>query len=133
MESHNRHFVAEVLSILPDGDAELPEDSYRDFELLPCERCGGILKPNVVFFGENVPRARVEDAMRSVDESDLLLIAGSSLQVWSGYRFAVRAHESGKPVVIINRGETRADDLATLKVEDDCGKVLTHLGTLERA
>lgn len=127
MEERNRHFVADILSILPDGDAELPDDAYSEFVPVPCEECGGIIKPNVVFFGENVPRERVDRAMQSVATSDVLLVIGSSLHVWSGYRFAVRAHELGKPVVIINQGETRADHLATIKLDANCGDVMEML------
>lgn len=127
MEAQNRHFVAEVLTILPDGDAELPDDAYAAFTLLGCDHCGGVIKPNVVFFGENVPKERVDAAMSSIEASDSLLVVGSSLHVWSGYRFAVRARELGKPVVIINQGETRADDIAAVKVEANCGDVLEEL------
>ena len=89
--------------------------------------CGGILKPDVVFFGENVPVERVAAAMRSVDEADALLVAGSSLAVWSGFRFVKRAADRGIPIAIVNIGPTRADDLATLKIEEKCGEALSAL------
>jgi len=127
MEQTNQHFVADILTVLPDGDAELPDDAYAEFIPVPCDDCGGIIKPNVVFFGENVPRERVDQAMVSVASSDALLVIGSSLHVWSGYRFAIRAHELGKPVLIINQGETRADHLATIKLEANCGDVMEAL------
>ena len=92
-----------------------------------CERCGGILKPDVVFFGENVPRERVMTAMESVDAADALLVAGSSLMVWSGFRFVKRAAERGIPIAIVNVGPTRGDDLATLKIEEKCGEALSAL------
>ena len=82
------------------------------------------MKPDVVMFGENVPTQRVEEAMAAVDRSDALLVVGSSLMVFSGFRFARRAHEMGKPIAIVNRGATRADDLATLKIEADCAATL---------
>lgn len=92
-----------------------------------CERCGGILKPDVVFFGENVPAPKVAVAMEHVDDADALLIAGSSLTVWSGFRFAKRAAERGIPIAIVNIGPTRADSLATLKIEEKCGEALSAL------
>ena len=92
-----------------------------------CRRCGGVLKPNVVFFGESVPREKVDYAMTRVDEADALLVVGSSLTVWSGFRFARRAHERGVPIAIVNIGPTRADDLASVKIEERCGAVLREL------
>lgn len=108
----------------PDGDAEVAREIVGGFEVPECHRCGGVLKPAVVFFGESVPKDKVEYAMRRVDEADALLVVGSSLTVWSGYRFARRAHERGIPIAIVNIGPTRADDLATLKIEEKCGSVL---------
>ena len=81
-------------------------------------------KPDVVFFGESVPQTRVESAYEATERADALLVVGSSLMVFSGFRFARHAHEHGKPIAIINRGHTRADDLATLKIDADCGTVL---------
>ena len=92
-----------------------------------CERCGGILKPDVVFFGENVPSERVTTAMQQIDEADALLVAGSSLMVWSGFRFVKRAAERNIPIAIVNIGPTRGDDLATLKIEEKCGETLSAL------
>ena len=86
-----------------------------------------MLKPDVVMFGESVPPVRVEAAMASVDRSDALLVVGSSLMVFSGYRFARRASEQGKPVAIVNRGRTRADDVAGIKVDGDCAEVLPRV------
>ncbi len=110
-----------------DGDVELDEYSHADFSVPACSRCGGRIKPDVVMFGESVPKDRVEDAMAAVDRTDALLIAGSSLMVFSGFRFARRAHEAGKPIAIVNRGKTRADNLAAIKVDADCGDVLSEL------
>ncbi len=107
----------------PDGDAQL-EGPFDDFEVPPCPSCGGVLKPDVVFFGENVPKARVADCYAALDEADGVLVVGSSLMVFSGYRFCLAANEMGKRVALVNRGKTRADDLAHVKVEGDCGAVL---------
>ena len=108
----------------PDGDAELDPAACEGLVVPNCEHCGGVLKPAVVFFGENVPKARIEDAYRALAESDALLVVGSSLMVFSGYRFAHRAAELAKPVVIINNGLTRADTLAALKLQGECGALL---------
>lgn len=120
----NPDWHARVFEYRPDGDAELAEESHTEFIVPDCEACGGRIKPDVVMFGENVPRERVDASMAAVDRADALLVAGSSLMVYSGFRFARRAHESGKPVAIVNRGKTRADEMATLKVDADCGEVL---------
>ena len=111
----------------PDGDAELAPAAVAGFRVPECVRCGGVLKPAVVFFGESVPKEKVELATRRLDEADALLVAGSSLTVWSGYRFARRAADSGKPIAIVNIGPTRADDLASVKIERKCGEALTEL------
>lgn len=108
----------------PDGDADLEELELGDFRAPPCPRCGGLLKPDVVFFGENVPRARVEAAADALHRADAMLVVGSSLMVYSGYRFARMAREAGLPLAILTRGVTRADDLATLKLDADCEATL---------
>jgi len=118
----------------PDGDAELDGESPDALVIPSCEACAGVLKPAVVFFGENVPKARIEQAYDALAESDALLVVGSSLMVFSGYRFARRAAELGKPVVVLNQGVTRADALAALKLEGECGALLDAAVTpLERA
>ena len=112
----------------PDGDVEL--DDTADFAVPDCERCGGVLKPDVVFFGENVPPARVArcyDAVDALTPDDAFLVVGSSLTVMSGFRFVRRATKAGVPVVIVNRGTTRGDELATAKVEAGCSEFLTAL------
>jgi NAD-dependent SIR2 family protein deacetylase len=109
----------------PDGDVEL--ERTDDFDVPPCDDCGGVLKPDVVFFGENVPRERVQRCLDAVGSSDALLVAGSSLTVLSGFRFVRHAHKLGIPVVIVNRGATRGDDLASHKVEVGCAEFLTAL------
>lgn len=120
----NPGWWAEVGAWRADGDAELAGDASDDFTVPGCPDCGGILKPDVVMFGESVPRDRVQDAMDAVDRADALLVVGSSLMVFSGYRFARHANASGKPIAIVNQGHTRADDIAALKVDDDCAEVL---------
>lgn len=107
----------------PDGDADIEAD-FAQFQVPSCPACGGMLKPDVVFFGENVPGARVRAARDALLASDGLLVVGSSLMVYSGYRFARLAAETGLPIAILTRGITRADDLATLKVDGDCTDVL---------
>jgi NAD-dependent SIR2 family protein deacetylase len=112
----------------PDGDVEL--DDTGDFVVPACESCGGVLKPDVVFFGENVPAARVQrcyDAVDALGPDDALLVAGSSLTVMSGFRVVRRAARAGVPVVIVNRGTTRGDDLATIKRDAGCSEFLTAL------
>ena len=112
----------------PDGDAQLAEHVDLDGIRLPgCEHCGGVIKPHVVFFGENVPRARVDRCYAALSRADALLVVGSSLMVYSGFRFVRRANELGLPVAVINRGKTRADDLIQMKVEADCSATLEAL------
>ncbi len=109
-----------------DGDAQL-EENFEAFRVPPCAICGGILKPDVVFFGEGVPRARVVAASAALDEADAMLVLGSSLMVYSGYRFCEWAARAGKPIAAVNFGRTRADALLALKVEASCGPTLTAL------
>ena len=109
----------------PDGDADIDAIMIESFAPPRCERCDGRVKPDVVFFGENVPRDRYEQACEALAGADALLVAGSSLMVYSGYRFVRLAHEAGLPIALVNRGRTRADDLAGLKIEGDVGSTLT--------
>ncbi len=109
----------------PDGDAELA--ATGGFRLVWCVACGGALKPDVVFFGENVPRERVARAYAMVDAGGALLVAGSSLTVMSGLRFVRHAHKRGIPVVIVNRGRTRGDDLADARIDAGCSEALSTL------
>ena len=109
----------------PDGDADLDGHDFTRFAVPACEACGGMLKPDVVFFGENVPRERAVRAGDALKASDAMLVVGSSLMVYSGFRFARMASDAGVPLAILNRGRTRADDLANLKVEDEAGAVLS--------
>ncbi|MGB4858621.1 MAG: Sir2 family NAD-dependent protein deacetylase, partial [Dokdonella sp.] len=108
-------------------DADLEHTDFSDFVIPACEHCGGMVKPDVVFFGENVPRQRVDSAMGWLAACDAMLVVGSSLMVYSGYRFAVAAKRQGKPIAAINRGVTRADDLLDLKIDEDCAAALTSL------
>lgn len=114
-------------TIRPDGDAELRAADFDRFTVPDCACCGGMLKPAVVFFGENVPRPRVAGAMTRLDEADALLVVGSSLMVFSGYRFVREARRMGKPVAVVNRGRTRADGEIDLKIEVSCGPLLERL------
>lgn len=111
----------------PDGDADLDSPDVERLFVPDCERCNGLLKPDVVFFGENVPRERVEASMSALADADALLVAGSSLMVFSGFRFCRAAAARGQPIVIVNDGRTRADELATLKVGGDVGERLQRL------
>lgn len=116
-----QHLTARVA---PDGDVDLEGRDYSRFVVPGCEHCDGILKPDVVFFGEPVPRDRVDAAFAAVREADALLVIGTSLMVYSGYRFAEAAAAAGKPIAAINLGRTRADHLHALKIEQDCVQAL---------
>lgn len=111
----------------PDGDADLESDDFSSFEVPPCAQCGGILKPDVVFFGETVPRDVVDTALAHLERADGMLIVGSSLMVYSGFRFVQAATRGKLPIAAINLGRTRADDLLTIKVEGRCEKALAFL------
>jgi len=111
----------------PDGDADLDGLDFSDFDVPSCEHCRGVLKPDVVFFGESVPRDRVEIAMRHLERADSMLVIGSSLMVYSGYRFVKAAAADGKPIAAVNLGRTRADELLTLKITEPCVSALSFL------
>lgn len=113
----------------PDGDVDLPASLEQEFIVPDCRHCGGTLMPDVVFFGGNVPRERVRQCMEAVEGCDGLLAIGSSLQVFSGFRFCRRAHQLGKPLAILNPGHTRADALASLKMTADCQHLLPSVAT----
>lgn len=126
--AENPQYAASSGGLAPDGDADLERSDFSDVVVPDCETCGvGILKPDVVFFGANVPPERVEQSMDALDTSDAMLIVGSSLMVWSGYRFAVRAADRGLPIAALNIGVTRADPLLSVKVDADCADVLMRL------
>ena len=122
--SDNPHIRPGAGTTLPDGDADIADQVVEGVKVPGCANCGGILKPDVVFFGGNVPGDKVAYCMAALERADALLVAGSSLQVWSGFRFCKRAAALGKPVAIINPGQTRADALAALRVPADCGRLL---------
>ena len=124
----NNPFLEALTAIpLPDGDTNLDQADFSKVDIPQCNSCGGILKPDVVFYGEGVPAERVRACFEALDQADALLVVGSSLMVFSGYRFARYAHEKGLPIAAINLGVTRADALLSFKVEADCGDVLGNL------
>jgi NAD-dependent SIR2 family protein deacetylase len=111
----------------PDGDADIESAEFASFVVPACRHCGGVLKPDVVFFGENVPKDRVEAATQHLAQADAMLIVGSSLMVYSGFRFVQAAARAGKPIAAVNLGKTRADDLLALKAEQSCEEALAFL------
>ncbi|HTI75185.1 MAG TPA: NAD-dependent protein deacetylase [Mycobacterium sp.] len=113
------------IAVAPDADAVV--DDTASFVIIDCPACGGMLKPDIVYFGESVPKERVDEAYSVVDRADALLVAGSSLTVYSGYRFVRRAAALNVPIAIINRGRTRGDDLATVKIDNGCSPMLALL------
>jgi NAD-dependent SIR2 family protein deacetylase len=127
LERLNPDWTALDAGDAPDGDADLEAADFSTFEVPACRHCGGVLKPDVVFFGENVPRGRVEEGFQRLDAADAMLVVGSSLMVYSGFRFAERAAKAGKPIAAVNLGRTRADSLLALKVEAPCDEALGFL------
>jgi NAD-dependent SIR2 family protein deacetylase len=123
----NPHFAAQVTAVNPDGDADLGDGDLAGFRTVDCLGCGGLLKPDVVFFGEMVPRERVQHSFALVERSRLVLVLGSSLTVMSGRRFVLRAVKRGIPVAIVNQGPTRGDDCATLTLDAPLGSALPQL------
>ena len=123
----NRDWTAEVAAVNPDGDVALPDEALTGFRVVDCALCGGVLKPDVVFFGETVPADRVQACFALVARSRALLVLGSSLTVMSGYRFVLRAAKDGTPVAIVNAGPTRGDDKADVRVDAQLGQVLPAL------
>lgn len=125
LEKENQGLLSEQLEIRPDGDADFDGDAIHDVCVPECPQCGGILKPDVVFFGDNVPKTRVAVVAQALEAADALWVVGSSLMVYSGFRFVRQAKALGKPVCILNLGQTRADDLADIKVSHDCSDALS--------
>ncbi|MEW2475072.1 NAD-dependent protein deacetylase [Micromonospora gifhornensis] len=123
----NPDFTARAAAINPDGDVELDDTEVAGFRTVDCRSCGGMLKPDVVFFGETVPAGRVRDCFAMVAAARLLLVLGSSLTVLSGRRFVTAAARHGVPVVIVNQGATRGDAHALLRVDAPLGQVLPAL------
>ncbi|NUS27128.1 MAG: NAD-dependent protein deacetylase [Streptomyces sp.] len=128
LEEANAGFAPTAAGINPDGDADLTDTQVGDFQVLPCLICDGVLKPDVVFFGETVPAARVEQCRQLVRDARSLLVLGSSLTVMSGLRFVRQAAQAAKPVIIINRDPTRGDPHALTRVALPLGAALTSVG-----
>lgn len=127
LEKRNAGWVGLDAPQAPDGDADLDGVDFSSFDIPDCPRCAGIVKPDVVFFGENVPPWRHTQARAALDSSDAMLVVGSSLMVFSGYRYALAASKQGKPIAAVNLGRTRADHLLSLKVELPVGVALGPL------
>jgi NAD-dependent SIR2 family protein deacetylase len=127
LERLNPAWVQLHAHMAPDGDADLDGMDFERFRIPPCPACGGVLKPDVVFFGENVPRERVARATQALEAADAVLVVGSSLMVYSGYRFVHAAACAGKPVAAISLGRTRADPQLSLKIEQSCAQALAFL------
>src|ERR1700752_4955191 len=130
LEAANPGFVERAeavggIAVAPDADAVV--DDTTSFRIMDCSKCGGMLKPDIVYFGESVPKDRVDEACSLVDGADALLVAGSSLTVYSGYRFVRHAATQDMPIAIINRGRTRGDDVATVKIDNGCSPMLALL------
>jgi NAD-dependent deacetylase sirtuin 4 len=125
--AENPGWLAGAAALTPDGDAELPDAAVATFRVVPCRSCGGVLKPDVVFFGGTVGEATMTLAWSLLGAGEALLVVGSSLAVYSGFRFARRAHELGLPVALVNDGPTRADDLAEVRLGARAGEVLPRL------
>jgi NAD-dependent SIR2 family protein deacetylase len=123
----NPGFQRDMSATAPDGDAVLAVEDLSRFTVPACRRCGGILKPDVVFFGESIPRTRVQTSLQALALSGCLLVIGTSLMVFSGYRYCREARRRGLPVFAVNLGRTRADGEYRLKIEADCGGILTAL------
>jgi len=119
------------IAVAPDADAVVADT--ESFRVVDCPACAGMLKPDIVYFGESVPKDRVAEAYSMVEQAEALLVAGSSLTVFSGFRFVRHAAALGLPVAIVNRGRTRGDELATVKVDGGCSELLTLLASELRA
>jgi NAD-dependent SIR2 family protein deacetylase len=127
LEDANPHLMGAMAVPLPDGDAQIEPESLGDFHLPFCPHCGGTLMPDVVFFGDNVPAARTAQALALMEAADALLVVGSSLMVFSGFRFCRMAAEAGKPIAAVNLGRTRADHLLSMKIEDSAELLLPQV------
>jgi NAD-dependent SIR2 family protein deacetylase len=127
LEKLNPHIAARKGQARPDGDAEIEEELVDSMQVPQCRQCAGKLMPDVVFYGGAVPRHRVNRVSRALEQANGLLIVGSSLQAFSGYRFCKQAREWGRPIAAVNRGATRADPLLNLKLNQDCVEVFREL------
>ena len=128
LHAANSDFTARAEAVNPDGDVDLAEDELAGFVMVACGHCGGgPLKPDVVFFGETVPRPRVDACFAMLDRAGSLLILGSSLKVMSGFRFVLHARKAGIPVAIVNQGETRGDGYCDIRLDAPLGEVVPAL------
>ena len=127
MLEENQGFKDFQATAAPDGDADLEDVDFSLFNVSACPACNGTLKPDVVFFGDNVPREQVERSLTQLQQADALLVIGSSLMVYSGFRFCKRAHEWGIPISALTLGKTRADELLTLKIDASIKDTLEQL------
>ncbi len=125
--SHNPDFVSPNNGLAPDGDMIMDDMKHRQFSIPACLSCGGMLKPDIVFFGESVPKARVETIKRLLSKANAMLIIGSSLMVYSGYRFCRLARRLGIPMAAVNKGKTRADSELLFKIEQDCCTIFAEM------
>ncbi|MRV71612.1 NAD-dependent protein deacetylase [Duganella sp. FT92W] len=121
------HRAEQEVKALPDGDAQVEPEALEQFNIPHCDRCAGVLQPDVVFFGDNIPAERTQAALQAMEQADALLVVGSSLMVFSGFRFCRLAAQAGKPIAAINAGVTRADELIGLKVAAAAQVVLPRL------
>jgi NAD-dependent SIR2 family protein deacetylase len=126
LESWNPGWRELAAAHAPDGDADLEGRDFSTFDVPACEACGGVLKPAVVFFGDAIPAGQTHAALEAVQRADALLVVGSSLMVWSGYRLVRSAAERGMPVAAVNLGLTRADALLDMKFAAPCGEILAR-------
>ncbi|KFD72676.1 hypothetical protein M514_01801, partial [Trichuris suis] len=120
----NINWNAKGADVAPDGDIDLPSEAEASFTTPSCNKCGGIVKPEIIFFGELLPIQEMNDCYVRVEEADAMLVLGSSLEVLSGFRFVYQMYEAGKPILIVNIGNTRADEMATVKVSSKCTTVM---------
>jgi NAD-dependent SIR2 family protein deacetylase len=127
LKAANPGWDARLATVNPDGDAVLDDEATESFQVVDCSACDGVLKPDVVFFGENVPRPRAEACYAMVERSRALVVLGSSLTVMSGFRYVRHAAGLRRPVVIVNQGETRGDGYATATLDAPLGRTLTDL------
>jgi NAD-dependent SIR2 family protein deacetylase len=127
LEAANPAYARRCAAGAPDGDADIDPADWDDFKAPDCPHCGGMLRPDVVFFGDIVPRHRVAAAMAALERADAMLVVGSSVMLFSGYRFCEAAHRMGKPLAAINLGHTRADHLLQIKIQRPCEEALADL------
>lgn len=133
LDEANPELANAIATPLPDGDAAIEPDALQEFYPPFCVHCRGTLSPDVVFFGDGIPAPRTARALAQMEAADALLVVGSSLMVYSGFRFCRMAHESGKPIAAVNLGLTRADHLLALKIEESAERLLPRVADLLHA